>query len=181
MTGEREAVSGKPLLWFLACVLAFVAASSAGAAELTDATSERVLVLVNQFRGETGRSSLMAEPRLTTAAQHVAHDLAATGRFEHDADGSTPRARAKQRGYDACIIGENLAYEYSSRGFSAEQLARTFVDGWKQSVSHRENMEFRDFTDTGIGVARARDGGYVAVQVFAEPRVSGRKCSRRGS
>ena len=159
---------------------AFVAAS-AGAADMTDTTSERVLLLVNQFRAETGRGALIAESRLTSSAQQFAQYLASTGKFDHDADGLTPRARAKQHGYEACITGENIAYEYSSRGFSADQLARTFVEGWTRSVTPRENMELRDFTETGIGVARARDGGYVAVQVFAEPRVSGRRCPRRGS
>ena len=143
-----------------------------------ESIQERVLALVNDFRNEQQRAPLESEARLASAAQAFAEHLAATGRFEHNADGTTPRARAKERGYDACVIAENIAYEYSSRGFTTEQLARQFVQGWKESATHRENLMWAAFSDTGIGVARARDGGYYAVQMFGAPRVAGKRCPR---
>ena len=116
---------------WIAIALLTLATCSAHAAEV----AERVLALVNQFRAETGAVSLKSEPRLTSAAQQFAEYLGTTGKFEHDADGTTPRVRARQRGYDACVVGENIAYEYSSRGRSSKAgnnpsgTARTWNSG----------------------------------------------------
>jgi uncharacterized protein YkwD len=162
----------------LAFVIVGSVAAVAHAATTTEGVTERVLGLVNEFRNEQSRTLLVPEARLTGAAQSFAEFLATSGRLDHDADGSTPRARAKQRGYDGCIIGENIAYEYSSRGFAEAELARAFVQGWKDSAGHRENMVYAPFTETGVAVARARDGGYYAVQMFGTPRVAGKRCPR---
>ena len=167
------------LLGVLLAVSIASAPARAADASVPDGVSQRVLTLVNAFREEQGRSKLETDMRLTQAAQSFADFLAATGRFEHDADGATPRARVKQRGYDACATAENIANEYSSRGFTEERLARAFVEGWKQSPAHRENIVDADATQTGVGVSRAKDGGYYAVQLFAEPRTAGRNCSRQ--
>src|SRR5262249_23469979 len=92
-------------------------------------------------------------------------------RYGHTADGSRPADRAKAHGYDYCILAENIAYQYSSAGFTADELAREFFHVWEQSPEHRKNMLDADVTDTGIGVAHSPDTGYFyAVQPFARPR-----------
>jgi len=58
-------------------------------------------------------------------------------------------------------MAENVAYD--SR--SGDRLAARVVDDWLASSRHRENIE-GDFTDTGIGAARAQDGLYYFTQIF---------------
>jgi uncharacterized protein YkwD len=161
-----------------ALVIVGAGCASDARAATTEGVTERVLALVNAFRNEQSQTPLQPEVRLTSAAQTFVEYLAGTGRLDHDADGSTPRGRAKQRGYDGCIVGENIAYEYSSRGFAEEQLARAVVQGWKESPTHRENMVYPHFIETGVAVARGRDGAYYAVQMFGTPRIAGKRCPR---
>ena len=87
------------------------------------------------------------------------------------ADGSRPADRAKKHGYDYCIVLENIAYHYSSAGFSAEELGNKATRGWKQSPGHRKNMLDPDVTDTGVALARSdQTGYYYAVQMFGRPK-----------
>jgi uncharacterized protein YkwD len=143
----------------------------------------RVLSLVNELRGENGLKPLERERRLDAAAEHFGIYMASTGKLEHDADGRTPAARVKQQGYVYCVISENIAYEYNSRGFMADRLARNFVDGWRDSPPHRDNMLDDEVTQTGVAIARSERGEYYAVQLFGRPAVAGAKggatCRRR--
>ena len=136
----------------------------------TQQVENRVVALVNEFRAEKGLHPLELEPRLGETARDFSAYLATSGKLDHRADGVTPAARAEQRGYDYCNLAENLAYEYNSRGFSAEQLARNFVNGWKDSPTHRANMLEPDVTETGFAVTPGRvNGEYYAVQMFGRP------------
>lgn len=130
----------------------------------------RVLSLANDFRGQHGLKPLEREARLGETARYFADYTARTGKLEHDADGSTPAKRVAQRGYDYCVIAENIAYEYSSRGFTPEQLAHNFVEGWQQSPTHRANMLEPKVTQTGVAVASSpKRGEYYVVQLFGRP------------
>ena len=136
----------------------------------TDQVENRVAALVNEFRAEKGLHPLELESRLGATARDFSAYIARSGKLDHHADGVTPAARAEQRGYDYCNLAENLAYEYNSRGFSAEQLARNFVNGWKESPTHRANMLEPDVTETGLAVIHGRQNGeYYAVQMFGRP------------
>ena len=143
----------------------------------------RVLSLVNDLRSERGLKPLERERRLDAAAEYFGGYMASAGRLEHDADGGTPAGRVKNRGYAYCVISENIAYEYSSRGFTAERLARALVDGWRDSPTHRDNILDPDVTQTGLGIARSDRGEYYAAQLFARPMIQGAKkgaACRRG-
>ena len=136
----------------------------------TEQVEAGVFTLVNEARGEYGLQPLEREARLEATARYFADYVAASGRFDHQADGTTAAARVKQRGYDYCVLSENIAYEYSSRGFTAGRLARTFVEGWLQSPMHRQNILDGNVTQTGLGVSRNAKNEYFAVQLFARPR-----------
>ena len=127
---------------------------------------------MNAVRAERGLHALERERRLGQTAEYFAAYMARTGRLEHDADGGTPATRVTQHGYGYCAVAENIAYEYNSRGFTAERLARDFVEGWRESVTHRANMLDRAVTQTGVGVARGAGGEYFAAQLFARPQVT---------
>lgn len=157
----------------LALILAVPHAHAQESAFRASQVEARVLALVNAFRADHGLPPLEREPQLDQAADYFAGYMADTGRLDHRADGTTPGARVKQRGYVYCNLAENIAMEYSSRGFAAEALARNFVEGWRDSPTHRANMLDRGATQTGLGIARNGAGEYYAAQLFGRPPVPG--------
>jgi uncharacterized protein YkwD len=154
----------------LALALAVIAAPAVAqrAPDLNGAAAD-VISLGNRFRREQSLANVAPNAQLSAAANQFAAYLARTGKLDHQADGSEPAARAARQGYDYCIVSENLAYEYNSRGFTADALARAFVEGWKASPGHRRNLLDPDVTETGVAVARSEKGYYYAVQMFGRP------------
>ncbi len=131
--------------------------------------AEIAVRLSNEFRAAERRQEVVPNARLLAAARYFAGHMAKTGKFSHEADGATPAARARQHGYDYCIVLENIAYRYSSAGFATRELAQGFVEGWKKSPGHRRNMLEPDVTETAVAVARGKPGHYYAVQMFGRP------------
>jgi uncharacterized protein YkwD len=167
---ESADYSQAALLLAAALLLSPLAAAAAQAPLATQAVEERVLALTNELRAQNALQPLQAEAKLDETARYFVGYIASTGKLEHDADGATPAERVKNRGYNYCIVAENLAYEFSSGGYTADRLARNFVEGWSQSPTHRANMLQPDVTQIGIAVARSAKGGeYYAVQVFGRP------------
>lgn len=134
------------------------------------ATGELILQQTNRFRKEKGRDAVTANPLLMQAAADFAKFMAKSNKFGHTADGNQPNGRARQQGYDPCLIAENIAVEFNSRGFTTHALASKFIQGWKHSPGHRKNMLDPDVTETGVGVAQSETGYYYAVQMFGRPR-----------
>ncbi|HSQ03584.1 MAG TPA: CAP domain-containing protein [Burkholderiales bacterium] len=135
------------------------------------ATAERVVALTNEFRRQESRAPVAVNGQLREAARDFARYIADHRKMDHEADGNTPATRARKHAYDYCIIAENLAYEYSSAGFTTEELARSLVEGWKHSPEHRKNLLQPDVTETGVAVAGSnKPGYYYAVQMFARPK-----------
>ncbi len=131
----------------------------------------RIVEATNAFRTENKLKAVTVSPELRKATQYFADYMARTSRYGHKADGKTPADRARQFGYDHCIVAENIAYDFNSEGFSTAELARGFVEGWKHSPGHRRNMLDADVVETGVAVAQGRDNGYFfAVQMFARPK-----------
>jgi hypothetical protein len=124
----------------------------------------------NEFRREHHLATLATNDKLARTAGDFAQFMARTGRFAHDADGARPADRARSHGYDYCMVAENIGYQFRSDGFrSAAELANGFIDGWKRSRGHRENMLDREPVEIGVGVARSDSGHYYAVQLFGRP------------
>lgn len=134
------------------------------------AATEAVVRGVNAFRAAKGLQELETDPKLAEAAQGFADFMASADKYGHQADGSTPAQRARDHGYDYCIVAENIAYQFDSTGFTTDALATAFVEGWKGSPEHRENMLSPVMTETGAGAALSRQSGrYYAVQLFGRP------------
>ncbi len=134
-------------------------------------TANIVIEKTNEFRKTQGRQPVKVNEKLQAAAQYFADFMAKNDKYGHTADGKRPSERAKNHGYDYCIIAENIAYEYNSAGFSTEKLADAFFEGWKHSPEHRKNMLDPDVTETGVAIARSSDSGYYyAVQEFGRPK-----------
>ena len=136
-----------------------------------DAVTRLIVEKTNDFRGTEGRPRVAVNPKLAETAREFAGYMARTGRYGHTADGRRPADRVTGHGYDYCIVLENIAYAFDSRGFTTEELGKRLVEGWKNSPGHRQNMLDPDVTETGVAVARGeKTGYYFAVQVFGRPK-----------
>jgi hypothetical protein len=128
---------------------------------------ELVELATNQFRAEQGLKRAAPDATLERAARGFADFMART----HSADGAPPAERARGAGYDYCLVSENISYQYSSEPFATADLARRYVEGWKDSPGHRKNMLEPGAADMAIAMARSpRSGRYYAVQMFGRPR-----------
>ncbi len=153
-----------------ATVLASCAASAAPGPDL-DQVEELIVRGTNEFRVGRGLGKVEPDAALGRAARAFADYMARTDRYGHDADGRKPSDRARSRGYDYCLVSENISYQFSSGPFTTAELARGFVEGWKESPGHRRNMLEPAATDTAAAAARSpRTGRYYAVQMFGRPR-----------
>ncbi len=159
-----------------AACLTLLAASSASS-QSDDRTSadlvqvgRLILQGTNALRTSRGAAPATPNARLQQAAREFAQYMARTGRYSHEADGRQPWERAGARGYAYCMVSENIAFQFDSRGFRTEELARRFVTGWEDSPGHRRNMLDPDATEIGVGLAQSTGGRYYAVQLFGRPQ-----------
>ncbi len=136
-----------------------------------DRVARTIVERTNAFRKEEGRPEVKMDPKLVETARYFAGYMARTDEYGHKADGKRPAERAEKHGYDYCLISENIAYVFDSRGYTAEKMTDQFVTGWKESPGHRKNMLDPDVTETGVAVARSeKTGYYYAVQMFGRPK-----------
>lgn len=132
--------------------------------------ADAIIDRTNAFRKREGRTPVAADVKLTATARYFADYMAKHDEYGHTADGQGPAERAKAHGYEYCIVLENIAYAFDSRGFDTGPLAEKFFTGWKGSPPHRKNMLDPDVTETGVAVARSeKTGYYYAVQMFGRP------------
>jgi len=125
----------------------------------------------NAFREVQHRAPVTSAAGLTEAAQAFADLMARTDRYGHEADGREPPERARQHGYDYCIVSENIAYRHRKPEFERHELAQSLVEGWENSSVHRRNLLDPDVRDTGVGIAKSRKTGrWYAVQMFGLPK-----------
>jgi uncharacterized protein YkwD len=142
-------------------------------AKIPDLAEAAALVvnLTNQLRQEGELETVASDKRLKNAAQDFADSMARSNRYGHKANGTSPPERAQKAGYDFCIVAENIAYAYNSNGFTTEELAQEFVEGWKASPGHRKNMLDPDVVETGVAISQGAKSGYIfAVQLFGRPK-----------
>ena len=115
-----------------------------------------VIDLVNVERAIQGRGPLAYNYELSVAAQLHAEDMSEHGYLSHTSlDRRQFDDRARDAGYDAIPMGENIA-----RGqVSPAQV----MDGWMNSPGHRTNILRHESTEIGVGY---EPEGRYWVQVF---------------
>jgi uncharacterized protein YkwD len=147
-----------------------------------DEVIRQVVEGTNALRAREGRPPLAVSSPLSSAAMKFAQYMADTDRYGHEADGRRPDQRLDTEKYAWCTVGENIAYQFLSTGFSTEDLARSLVDAWTDSPGHHRNMVSPAFSEIGVGIARSeRSGRYYAVQEFARPKSGAdASCGRTG-
>ena len=166
----HRAVSRCGAVAALCCVLAWPESALARSDVDPQAAADAVFVLTNALRKENGLPPLERDSALAAASQTFAAYMAKTDRYGHEADGREPAERAREHGYDYCLVAENIGYQVKSSGFATEELARAFVEGWRRSPPHRRNMLDADVTDFGAAVAYSEASGrWYGVQLFALP------------
>jgi uncharacterized protein YkwD len=125
--------------------------------------SRDVFQKINYERQRKRLSSMHWNEDLADLAYDYSETMAEEGFFDHeDNDGNTIVERAakyKIRGWKK--LGENLFQCYGYRN-----PADVAVKGWLGSPSHRDNIYDPEWTHTGIGVYKTRDGEYYITQVF---------------
>lgn len=123
----------------------------------------RIFNLVNQERRRKGLENLEWDEDLARLARSYSRQMARDLLFDHyDRDGNSVVERAANfRIRKWRKIGENLFFCAGYQNFSA--LA---VRGWMKSDMHRRNILDEAWTNTGIGVAQARNNKIYITQVF---------------
>ncbi len=137
--------------------------------------TENVVSLTNDARKSVGLRELKISPKLESAAQKKAEDMLKNQYFSH----VSPSDRMawdfmSDVKYKYLFAGENLAMNFNS--------AEDVTQGWLTSVTHRENILDKNYTQIGVGVATGKFLGantIVVVQMFGKPLRSGAKVSKK--
>lgn len=146
-----------------------VHAESPGSSLIAD-VEKAIVRQTNEFRQKHGLPEVSKANALEKAASEFAKFMAENDKYGHHANGKTPAQRAREAGYQFCIVRENIAYRTNTEKVTAQGLIDVFVQGWIDSPPHRENMLANYVTETGAAVATADDTTYYAVQLFGRPK-----------
>jgi uncharacterized protein YkwD len=128
---------------------------------------DTVFLLTNRERARASLTPLRRNADLTRAAQLQAEQMAAAGKLAHEVPGSrypTLASRLRLIGYQYRAVGENVAEGYTS--------GAALMAGWMTSAPHRANILSARYTETGVGMARSKNGRTYHAQVFARPRAT---------
>lgn len=143
-------------------IIALALLVAPGRAGATEIRGKSVFDQVNAVRTQNGRKALVPEARLVKAAQMKADDMAKEGYFAHRSPkGKTVTTWINAVKYPYRTAGENLAENWLD--------TETLVMAWINSPTHKANIMDNDYVDTGIGIARGKNG-IIIVQMFGRKR-----------
>ena len=129
------------------------------------AIKARLLVLVEQERAKAGAKSLRLDPQLAAAAQAHSNDMARKRSFDAmNPDGNLAVNILLRDPRFGGFVAENSAAQYftPAAGINPDAMAAGFLQIWLASPSHRQNVVYREFDRTGIGVAVNGNAVYAA-------------------
>jgi uncharacterized protein YkwD len=109
---------------------------------------------INGARSSNGRTTLVLDARLRSAAEKYAQLLFARGELGHAFDGQ-PWDRAQREGYPSQYVGEVLVSRGTSQALDVGRDAPQLIAGWMQSPPHRDIILGAQFLFTGLGVGCA--------------------------
>ena len=106
---------------------------------------EEIIRLTNIQRTSAGLSEVKLDTKLSAAATQKAADMFARNYWAHISPvGTQPWYFITESGYSYRYAGENLARDFSD--------AKSVVDAWVASLSHRENLLNSRYQDIGIAI-----------------------------
>jgi uncharacterized protein YkwD len=123
---------------------------------------QRLHVAVNDFRRAHKLIELERRADLDAVARAHSEDMLRRGFFAHE---NPERELWHHRIDRAGIIGYTMAGENLAQTNEPDPNRAVLV-GWENSPDHRQNLEFRAFNATGIGIARAADGRLFYTQLY---------------
>ncbi|PHQ35544.1 CAP domain-containing protein [Rhodopirellula bahusiensis] len=147
-----------------------VEAESKDNGQLVTQVEEAIVKQINDYREKKELRRLELDDELQATAKKFAAFMAESGKYGHHADGKTPAQRAKEAGYEYCVVRENIAYRTNTGEVTAESLIDIFVQGWIDSPPHHENIVAKHITQTGVAVATTDQTTYYAVHLFGRPK-----------
>jgi uncharacterized protein YkwD len=124
----------------------------------------KIFELTNKERKAKDAPVLVLNAALSKIARAHSENMALQGKMEHTLDDKSPFDRIKATGYKYSTAGENIAM-----GDDGAELPR-IMKAWMESEGHRENILMPEYTEIGVGIARAKDGSHYFTQLFARPR-----------
>lgn len=133
----------------------------------TNVSRQGLLEATNAERQTVGRTSLVLNSQLNSAAQAKADDMAIKNYWSHQApDGKQPWDFIELFDYKFQKAGENLAFGFSS--------SKTTVIGWMNSESHKDNLLDESFAEVGFGIAnmpnyQSQGPQTIVVALYARP------------
>lgn len=131
--------------------------------------NDSLLQSTNKLRNAEHKSSLAANSLLAVAAQAKADDMVSRDYWAHTTpEGKQPWSFVDSTGYRYEIVGENLAYGFSS----SDEVIR----GWLNSPNHRDNLLSNDYSQVGFGISTSPNFNKsgpetVVVAMYAKPGV----------
>jgi uncharacterized protein YkwD len=116
----------------------------------------QILKLINQHRKSIGLGELQFNDAINAEALKHSQNMAnGVVPFSHDGfDGRASRIMS--------IVGGNAIAENVANG---QEDAASAVESWLSSSGHRKNIE-GNYTITGIGIARGKNGDLFFTQIF---------------
>ena len=166
-----------PIAAAMAISVACAPVQNATASTLLEAIEQEIAQRTNAYRNLQGIATLSQNERLHKAARSFAEFMARTGEYGHRVDGKSPSQRAKKAEYEPCTTRENIGFIELTSSPSAEDVAARLMAGWLGSPGHRKNLEAKDISHLGIGVARVAPKNlsdhpkrFYAVQLMATRR-----------
>jgi uncharacterized protein YkwD len=119
-----------------------------------DTEESAFVVLINDYRLQSGLTELQLSPLLVAASKWMSTDMANNNYFSHtDSLGRDPFTRMAFFGYDVSgYSGENIAAGYAS-------ASDTFTQ-WQSSPAHNANMLDPNYFSLGVGRASNSNSTY---------------------
>ena len=117
---------------------------------------------VNAVRAQHHLVPLARQPAVDGVARAHSSDMASRGYLAHETpEGENPVHRLERGRVDGfSMAAENIGMT------TKPSPASEIVTSWMRSPVHRTNILAPAFNATGLGVARGRDGAWIATQLY---------------
>lgn len=123
------------------------------------AQQQEVLNLVNQERAKVGAKPLTLNKELSNVATTKSQDMINKNYFDHTSPTyGSPFDMMKQFGISYKTAGENIAM--------GQRTPAEVMNSWMNSEGHRKNILNPNFTELGVGIAKASNGQLYWTQMF---------------
>lgn len=126
------------------------------------AIESEVARLVNVERAKAGLPALTMNWELSRVARYKSQDMINKNYFSHQSPTyGSPFQMMENFGIRFTAAGENIAY--------GQRTPQEVMTAWMNSSGHRANILSANYTQIGVGVAKASNGTLYWTQMFIRP------------